>query len=51
LKHIELHVPVSKKGYIVDITHIPGTDNPADLFTKPLPMSMLEDFRQRMGVK
>jgi hypothetical protein len=53
-KHIELHVHFLRERVQrseVDITHIPGTDNPADLLTKPLPRSMLEEFRQRMGVK
>jgi hypothetical protein len=52
-KHIELHVHFLRERVQrseVDVTHIPGNDNPADLLTKPLPRSMLEDFRQRMGV-
>jgi hypothetical protein len=53
-KHIELHVHFLRERVQlseVDIIHIPGTDNPADLLTKPLPRCMLEDFRQRMGVR
>jgi len=53
-KHIELHVHFLRERVQrseVDITHIPGTDNPADLLTKPLPRSKLEEFRQRMGVQ
>ena len=53
-KHIELHVHFLRERVQrteVDITHIPGIDNPADLLTKPLPRCKLEDFRQRMGVK
>jgi hypothetical protein len=52
-KHIELHVQFLRERVQrgeVDITHIPGQDNPADLFTKPLPRCKLEPFRQRMGV-
>ena len=53
-KHIELHVHFLRERIQlseVDITHIPGTDNPADLLTKPLPRCKLEEFRHRMGVR
>jgi hypothetical protein len=53
-KHIELHVQFLRERVQlseVDITHIPGADNPADLLTKPLPRALLEDFRARMGVR
>ena len=53
-KHIELHVQFLRERVQrgeVDITHIPGTDNPADLFTKPLQRCKLEEFRTRMGVQ
>jgi Reverse transcriptase (RNA-dependent DNA polymerase) len=53
-KHIELHVQFIRERVQrmeVDITHIPGIDNPADLFTKPLPRCKLEVFRSRMGVQ
>ena len=34
----------------VDLYHIPGEDNPADLFTKPLPAIKILKFRKAIGL-
>ena len=34
----------------VTICHIPGEDNPADLFTKPLGRIKVEKFKESIGL-
>ncbi|MCH90555.1 hypothetical protein A2U01_0011471, partial [Trifolium medium] len=33
-----------------DVVHIPGVDQTADIFTKPLPSTMFLEFRSKINV-
>jgi hypothetical protein len=51
-KHIDIryhfiHSHIDSKTFI--LSHIPGTENPADLFTKPLPRANLEFHRANLA--
>jgi len=39
------------KDNILDLKHIPGTENPADMMTKPLPRILLERHSARIGLR
>ena len=52
-KHIELHVHSMRErvesGELV-ICHVPGTNNPADIFTKNLERNVYQQFKGMLGV-
>ena len=35
----------------IAVTHLPGKDQPADMFTKPLPRPAFEKFRELIGIQ
>ena len=52
-KHIEIHHEFMKERYQngdIDYEHIPGKDNPADMFTKPLAYDKFQQFRLDIGM-
>ena len=53
MKHIDIrhhYIREPVENDVLDIFHIPGEDNPADLFTKPLPLIKIERFRSKVGL-
>ena len=52
-RHIELHVHFIRErveaGQLV-FSHVPGTDNPADIFTKALGSNLFQAFKLMLGV-
>ena len=52
-KHIDIWHHYIQEQYdnrIVEPFHIPGEENPADLFTKSLPVVKVEQFRSKIGL-
>lgn len=52
-KHIEVHHDFMRERYAagqLDFVHIPGTMNPADIFTKALGRQKFEQFRRGLGM-
>ncbi|KZT31345.1 hypothetical protein SISSUDRAFT_1067837 [Sistotremastrum suecicum HHB10207 ss-3] len=35
----------------IDLQHVPGTSNPADMFTKPLDFEKLKEYRRMIGLE
>ena len=48
IRHHYIHEQVETK--VIDLYHIAGEENPADLFTKPLPVVKVEKFRTLIGL-
>ena len=48
IRHHYIHKQVETK--IIDLYHIAREENPADLFTKPLPVVKVEKFRTLIGL-
>ena len=51
LKHIDIqhhYIQEQYKSNVVEPFHIPGVDNPVDLFTKSLPVAKVEQFRSKI---
>ena len=48
IRHHYIHEQVETK--VIDLYHITGEENPADLFTKPLPVVKVEKFRSLIGL-
>ena len=48
IRHHYIHEQVETK--VIDLYHIAGEENPADLFTKPLPVVKVEKFRSLIGL-
>ena len=48
IRHHYIHRQVESK--FIDLYHIAGEENPADLFTKPLPVVKVEKFRTLIGL-
>ena len=48
IRHHYIHKQVETK--VIDLYHITGEENPADLFTKPLPVVKVEKFRTLIGL-
>ena len=52
-KHIDIHHHYIRKQVetkVIDLYHIAREENPADLFTKPLPVIKVEKFRTLIGL-
>ena len=52
-KHIDIHhhyIHEQVETKIIDLYHITREENPADLFTKPLPVVKVEKFRNLIGL-
>ena len=52
-KHIDIHhhyICEQVETKVIDLYHIAGDENPADLFTKPLPVVKVEKFRSLIGL-
>jgi hypothetical protein len=52
-KHIGIHQDFMRDRYrdsSLDFQHIRGTDNPADIFTKALPIPAFETHRRAIGM-
>lgn len=52
-KHIEIHHDFMRERYALselNFVHIPGANNPADIFTKALGRQKFEQFRVAMGM-
>ena len=52
-KHIDIHhhyIHEQVETEVIDLYHIAREDNPADLFTKPLPVVKVEKFRSLIGL-
>ena len=53
MKHIDIHhhyIHKQVETKIIDLYHIAGEENPADLFTKPLPVVKVGKFRTLIGL-
>ena len=53
MKHIDIHhhyIHEQVETKVIDLYHITGEENPADLFTKPLPVIKVEKFRNLIGL-
>ena len=53
MKHIDIHhhyIHEQVETKVIDLHHITGEENPADLFTKPLPVIKVEKFRNLIGL-
>jgi hypothetical protein len=53
-KHIDIryhYIREQIESEVIDLYHIPGEDNPADLFTKPLPLVKIEKFRNAIRLQ
>ena len=53
IKHMDIHyhyIREQVEDQRVTICHIPGEDNPADLFTKPLGRIKVEKFKESIGL-
>ena len=53
IKHMDIryhYIREQVEDEKVTICHIPGEDNPADLFTKPLGRIKVEKFKESIGV-
>ena len=48
MKHIDIQEQYKEK--VIEPFHITGEENPADLFTKSLPVIKVEKFRSRIGL-
>ena len=48
IRHHYIHKQVETK--VIDLYHIAREENPADLFTKPLPVVKVEKFRSLIGL-
>ena len=52
-KHIDIqhhHIWEQYENKVVEPFHIAGINNPADLFTKSLPVVKVEQFRSKIGL-
>jgi histone deacetylase 1/2 len=52
-KHIEIHLDFMRDRHQVGhllYQHVEGRDNPADMFTKALPLPQFSKFRERIGM-
>ena len=52
-KHIDIrhhYIREQVETKVIDLYHIAGEENPADLFTKPLPIVKVEKFRNLIGL-
>ena len=52
-KHIDIqhhYIWEQYENKVIEHFHIAGTDNPADLFTKSLPVIKVEQFRSKIGL-
>ena len=52
-KHIDIchhYICEQVETKVIDLYHIAGEENPADLFTKPLPVVKVEKFRNLIGL-
>ena len=52
-KHIDIrhhYIREQVETKVIDLYHIAGEENPADLFTKPLPVVKVEKFRSLIGL-
>ena len=52
-KHIDIrhhYIREQVETYVIDLYHIAGEENPADLFTKSLPVVKVEKFRSLIGL-
>ena len=53
MKHIDIHhhyICEQVETKVIDLYHITGEENPADLFTKSLPVIKVEKFRTLIGL-
>ena len=53
MKHIDIQHHYIQKQYsdkVIESYHIPGEENPVDLFTKPLATPKVEKFRAMIGL-
>jgi hypothetical protein len=53
MKHIDIHahfIRDSVNRRLIDVHHIPGTDNPSDLLTKPLTRLIHNKWLERIGL-
>ena len=48
IRHHYIHEQVETR--VIDLYHISGEENPADLFTKPLPVVKVEKLRNLIGL-
>ena len=52
-KHINIRHHYIREQYeerVIEPLHVAGIDNPADLFTKSLPVIKVEQFRSKIGL-
>ena len=53
MKHIDIchhYIREQVETKVIDLHHIAGEENPANLFTKPLPVVKVEKFRNLIGL-
>ena len=53
MKHINIRHHYIREQYedkVIEPFHVAGIDNPADLFTKSLPVIKVEQFRFKIGL-